>query len=88
MRALFSKFDTDVTLCHISPPKMGEGVKNDGIANNNRVAARFFAGPFARGFGHGTTTAAVRPKKGRVREKDEVGRGGGEGPKAPANMAN
>ena len=86
MFVLSLKFDTDVTLCHISPPKMGEGVKNDGIANNNRVAARSFARSFARGFGHGT---AVRPKKGRVREKkDEVGRGGGEGPKAPANMAN
>ena len=68
---------------------MGEGVKNDGIANNNRVAARFLARSFARGFGHGTAATAVRPKKGRVREKkDEVGRGGGEGPKAPANKAN
>ena len=56
------------------------------MGSQTTIASPLLARSFARGFGHGTT---VRPKKGRVREKkDEVGRGGGEEPKAPANMAN
>ena len=52
---------------------MGERVKNDGIANNNRVAARALARSFARGFGHGTTAAAAG---GEAKERESEGEEG------------